>query len=74
MFTGLVETTGKAVRVENRGGGIRLGIEVAEEFLDGVEIGDSISVSGVCLTVVEIERKTLEVDVVPETVSRSSSG
>ncbi|MHC4660707.1 MAG: riboflavin synthase [Planctomycetota bacterium] len=72
MFTGLVETMGKVSRAENRGGGLRLGIEVDKKFLEDVAIGDSICVTGVCLTVVETKKNILEFDVVPETVSKST--
>ena len=63
MFTGIVETTGRIVRTELRGGDVRLVVEAGTLGLDDVAIGDSIAVSGVCLTVIAIE-----------TLSRTSLG
>ncbi|TET32794.1 MAG: riboflavin synthase [Planctomycetota bacterium] len=74
MFTGIVETTAKVNLLEPRGEGIRIGIAPGGGFTEGVGVGDSISVSGVCLTVVGIKSGTLEFDVVSETVAKSTLG
>jgi riboflavin synthase len=74
MFTGIVETTGRIVRTEPRGGDVRLVVEVGTLGLDDVAIGDSIAVSGVCLTVIAIEGNAFVVDVSNETLSRTSLG
>ena len=50
MFTGIVEETGRIARIEQRAGGARVEIEAAL-VLDGTVPGQSIAVSGVCLTV-----------------------
>ncbi len=68
MFTGLVMRTGM---VADKGSG-RLRIEL-QPPLDLSE-GASIAVSGVCLTVVEIDENGFEVDVMEETLRRSSLG
>jgi len=70
MFTGLIEGTGKVVKVEPRGKDMRLSIESSFD-LEGLEIGESLSVDGVCLTVVTWERRSFTVDVSQETLSRS---
>ena len=68
MFTGIVEAVGRIVTAHRDHGGIRL--EVAVEPLDvsDVGVGDSIAVSGCCLTVVEVEGATLGFDVSSETL------
>jgi riboflavin synthase len=71
MFTGLIEGIGKVAKVEPRGKDKRLCIESSFD-LPGLEIGESISVDGVCLTVVTWERRTFTVDVSQETLSRSN--
>jgi riboflavin synthase len=71
MFTGLIEGTGKVVKVESRGRDMRLSIEGSFD-LHGLEVGESISVDGVCLTVVTWERRIFTVDVSQETLSRST--
>jgi riboflavin synthase len=75
MFTGIVETTGHVARIEPRGGDVRLLIDAGTLDIRDVAIGDSIAVSGVCLTVVEIESsRTLAFDVSTETLARTSLG
>lgn len=74
MFTGIVEATGRIVRTEPRGGDVRLVVDAGTLGLDDVAIGDSIAVSGVCLTAIAIERNAFVVDVSNETLSRTSLG
>jgi riboflavin synthase len=74
MFTGIVEATGRVARVEPRGGDVRLLIDAGAFDLRDVAIGDSISVSGACLTAVAIENGMLAFDVSTETLSRTSIG
>jgi riboflavin synthase len=74
MFTGIVETTGRLARIEPRGGDVRLVIDAGNLGLDDVGIGDSIAVSGVCLTAIGIDGTAFAVDVSTETLSRTSLG
>lgn len=69
MFTGIVEEIGK-VRGISPG---RLNIE-ANEVLKDTKPGDSISVSGACLTVTLITNKSFDVEIMPETVRRTNLG
>ena len=71
MFTGLIEGTGKLVKAEPRGKDMRLSIEASFE-LEGLQIGESVAVDGVCLTVVSWEGRTFTVDVSQETLSRTT--
>ena len=71
MFTGLVEETGKVVSISEKSDGLRLQVQ-AEKVLGDTKIGDSISVNGICLTVVDIEDKKLSFDVSQETISRTN--
>jgi riboflavin synthase len=73
MFTGLIEGTGKLLKVEPRGKDMRLSI-VASFDLGEIEIGESVSVDGVCLTVVSWKERTISVDVSQETLSRTILG
>jgi len=74
MFTGIIETTGRIARVEPRGGDVRLDVAAGALGLDDVAIGDSIAVSGVCLTAVAVDGGTVAFDVSTETLSRTSLG
>lgn len=72
MFTGLVESLGKIVRVEPRGGDVRLWVHMGGLDLSAVVLGDSICVSGVCLTVVEKRSDQCAFDVSNETLRCSA--
>jgi riboflavin synthase len=67
MFTGIIEGLGAVAAVRPAGRGKRLIIE-ADFALPETKIGDSICVSGACLTAVKIEDRCFEVDVSPETL------
>jgi riboflavin synthase len=67
MFTGIVRELGSVDAFD----GSRL-VVVAPETAGGVAVGDSVSVAGVCLTVVGAEEGRLAFDVVPETLSRTA--
>ena len=73
MFTGLVEETGKLVDKIATGDGYQLVIS-AEKVLDDLKIGDSISVNGVCLTVVKREKNNFSLDTIEETLKKSDLG
>ncbi len=71
MFTGLVEEVGRIHQIERKGRSLLLTI-TAKRVLEDAKIGDSIAVSGVCLTVTKCFDDRFTVDVVPETVDRST--
>ncbi len=68
MFSGIVASVGKVVRAEPADEGLRLAIEAGSLGLSDVLLGDSIAVSGVCLTVVAIDGNVFHVDVSRETL------
>ncbi len=70
MFSGIVEEIGTVTKVLE-GGDVRLTIG-AEKVLEGVKIGDSISVSGCCLTVVEFGPHGFEVELSRETIAKTA--
>jgi riboflavin synthase len=70
MFTGLVEETGKVIEVENSGEGKRVTVE-AEEVIQDVSVGDSISVSGACLTVESFSEENLTFFLAEETLDKT---
>ena len=73
MFTGIIEAVGVVAGVSHEGDLARLRVQ-AGAVREGVELGDSIAVNGVCLTVTKIEGQTLEFDAVRETLERSALG
>ncbi len=74
MFTGLIEAVGRIATHRPSGGGLRLAIE-SERPLDALQLGESIAVDGVCLTVVSFAgQRSFEVDVSSESVEKSTLG
>ncbi|HLP27433.1 MAG TPA: riboflavin synthase [Candidatus Didemnitutus sp.] len=73
MFTGLIEETGTVTSTVDRAKGKRITI-AASRTLDDLDIDHSIAVNGVCLTVVERTPNTFEVDVVEETLRKTTIG
>lgn len=73
MFTGIIEKTGVVRGMARKGDDARLDVETGLDMKD-VRVGDSISVSGVCLTVVTLTGRGFEADVSAETLSRTTLG
>jgi len=69
MFTGIIQAAGFITAVEEQGGDKRFLIESQALGFDGVALGDSICVNGVCLTVVELSGNAFWADVSGETLA-----
>ncbi|MGH8151302.1 MAG: riboflavin synthase [Rhodanobacteraceae bacterium] len=74
MFTGIVRSTGRVTGAEPRAGDLRITVEAPALGLADVAEGDSIAVSGCCLTVTGCERDELVFDVSRETLSVTTLG
>ncbi|MGI9344245.1 MAG: riboflavin synthase [Gammaproteobacteria bacterium] len=74
MFTGIIQAVGEIRSVDEVGGDARLRIGVGDLNLERVSLGDSIAVSGVCLTVVEFTQDEFAADVSQETLSLTTLG
>jgi len=74
MFTGIIQAVGKVVALEPKGEDVRLRIGIGKLDLSDVVIGDSIAVSGVCLTAVELPGDGFWADVSGETLARTTLG
>jgi riboflavin synthase len=74
MFTGIVQAVGTIATREDRGGDARLRVATGKLDLAGVRVGDSIAVSGVCLTAVELTGDGFWADVSGETLARTTLG
>lgn len=78
MFTGIVQDVGRIVSLERRAGDVRLRIAVTNLQLDHTAPGDSIAVSGVCLTALDLEKtagaQSFAADVSNETLSLTTLG
>lgn len=74
MFTGLIQSVGRIAALEARGGDLRLTIDCGELDLSAVTEGDSIAVSGVCLTALELHPRSFAADVSNETLAKTTLG
>ncbi len=69
MFSGIIADVGLITQSEDRDGGLRLSVVTEVLGMDDVQIGDSIAVNGVCLTVIKLDGHTFTVDVSRETLN-----
>lgn len=74
MFTGIIQAVGRIASLQQRDGDLRLAINTGSLPMADVNIGDSIAVSGVCLTVVEKSSSGFTADVSGETLRRTLIG
>ena len=74
MFTGIIQAVGNIASLDQRGGDVRLAINSGKLPMLDVGLGDSIAVSGVCLTVIEKSASGFCADVSGETLRRTMIG
>ena len=74
MFTGIVERVGAVREIAETANGRRITVEGGPGYLDDVSVGDSISVNGVCQTVVAIHGTAFVVEAIGTTLSRTTFG
>jgi riboflavin synthase len=70
MFTGIIEEVGVIRSIRQRGD--NRSVTIAAKKLSGLRTGDSIAVSGVCLTALDIQPDSFRADLAPETWARTS--
>ena len=73
MFTGIITEIGGVTAVAPTDGGQRLSIE-APRTTEGLRVGDSVAINGVCLTAIAIEDDVFAVEAVAETIERTNLG
>ena len=74
MFSGIIETAGSILEIEEMQTDNRLTIDTGELHSPGLQKGDSISINGVCLTVIEANGSVFKTDVSRETLSVTCLG
>ena len=72
MFTGIIESIGIIKSMHNEGGDLKVNVTLSGKKLNDINIGDSISVNGICLTVTDVNEDLLSFDISKETLSRTS--
>jgi len=73
VFTGIIEELGTVRSVVDGPDAVRLDV-AARIVVADASVGDSIAVNGVCLTAVDLDAEGFRVDVIPESIARSSLG
>ncbi|MGE4357219.1 MAG: riboflavin synthase [Candidatus Omnitrophota bacterium] len=71
MFTGIIEEIGSLEHIVFKKNFLKLEIK-AEKIITGLKIGDSVSVNGVCLTIVGIRKNNLIFECIEETIKRTN--
>lgn len=74
MFTGIVAATGRIAAVSDGAGTRRIAVETGGLSTSGWKVGDSVAVSGVCLTLVAVAPGRFEADLSGETLARTTLG
>ena len=73
MFTGIVETTSRVMRTQNSSGVKAITIELPKSFND-LKKGSSIACDGICLTVTQLNTDSFNVEIMQETVQKTTAG
>jgi riboflavin synthase len=73
MFTGLIEEVGRLAFVEPTERGLRISV-AAERVVEGLQLGDSVSVDGVCQTVIALTDQGFIVEAMAPTIARTTFG
>ena len=74
MFTGIIKSMGTISGIDRRGGDVRLSVHAADMPFSTYEVGESISVNGVCLTAVALRDDGFDTDVSVETLDVTGLG
>ena len=74
MFTGIVQSVGRVREIIDRGGDVELAVDCGGLDLSAMQAGDSICVSGACLTVTRLDERGCAFDVSRETLDRTTLG
>tara|TARA_X000001036_G_scaffold102585_1_gene95838 strand:+ start:148 stop:738 length:591 start_codon:yes stop_codon:yes gene_type:complete len=72
MFTGLVEEVGTIEQITSNLDGLRISVN-AEKVMEGLKVDDSVSCSGICLTVIDMNISSFTVQLVEETLNRTTA-
>lgn len=74
MFSGIVQTVGKIESIKDKNHIKTIRIETYGDYLEDIEIGQSVSVDGVCLSLVKKNNEYCEFEAVEETINRTTLG
>ena len=72
MFTGIIGGLGEVTRIHRQSHTLMLEITIPSNIRTGLQLGDSLSVNGVCLTATSVSDSKVILDVMPETFKRTT--
>lgn len=72
MFTGIIGGLGEVTQIHRQGHTLMLEITIPSNIRTGLQLGDSLSVNGVCLTATSVSDSNVTLDVMPETFKRTT--
>ncbi len=72
MYTGIIQTIGEVAALENKGSHLSYSVKLPDDWLQNLQLGASVSIDGVCQTVVKIEGNQVFFDAIGETLSRTT--
>ncbi|MFA5880386.1 MAG: riboflavin synthase [Candidatus Margulisiibacteriota bacterium] len=73
MFTGIIQEKGKIKNIKKSSGKTSFIIE-AKKIIKNFKIGSSVALNGTCLTIINLDKKTFEVEAIPETLKLTNLG
>ena len=68
MFTGIIQTTGKIIAIDQHGGDSRFVFNTGDMDLSDLKVGDSVAVNGACLTIIDNDNNSFAADLSKETL------
>ena len=71
MFSGIVQSLGTIVSIDETSEIVTLEVQASEDFTKGLKVGDSVAIDGVCLTLTKSESDRMFFDAVPETLNKT---
>jgi riboflavin synthase len=71
MFTGIITAVGQIKSAQAKGDGLYLVVEVPDNYLEDVALGDSIAIQGACMTATELTDKTFALDISRESLNKT---
>ena len=71
MFTGIITAVGQIKSAQKKGDGLHLVVQVPEDYLNDVALGDSIAIQGACMTATNFEGNTFALDISRESLNKT---
>lgn len=71
MFTGIITAVGQIKSTQKKGDGLHLVVQVPEDYLNDVALGDSIAIQGACMTATQLDGNTFALDISRESLNKT---